>query len=173
MRHDDTAQFTVLWTAAQPTVMAFIRSVVGSAADAEDTLQEVAYAIASRFDEYDAARPFAAWAIGIAKYKLMEWRRSVSHDRVLFQSHTIEQIADGYAQVSAEAGGATRALDHCMSKLGAKPKRVLELRYVQQMKPSAIARELGTTSNTISVLLHRTRETLRDCVKRHLAMEAG
>ena len=74
-RTDQTTEMTLLWTAAQSSVMAFIRSVTPQLADAEDILQETARQIVERFDEYDRERPFAPWAIGIARYKVLEWRR--------------------------------------------------------------------------------------------------
>ena len=50
---DKATEITLLWTAAQPSVMAFIRSVTPQLADAEDILRETALQIVNHFDQYD------------------------------------------------------------------------------------------------------------------------
>ena len=87
---DRTTEITLLWTAAQPSVLAFIRSVTPQLSDAEDILQETAKQIVARFEEYDPTRPFAAWAIGVARYKVMEWRRKEGRRDLPLDDEAIE-----------------------------------------------------------------------------------
>ena len=53
-----------------------------------------------------------------------------------------------------------------MGKLSSKGRSLIELRYSQDLKPAEIARQIGTSPNTVSNALSRVREKLRDCVKR-------
>ena len=64
---DQRVEATRLWTIAQPTVSAFIGSLVREIRDRDDVLQDVAVAFMSSFASYDATRPFMAWVIGIAR----------------------------------------------------------------------------------------------------------
>ena len=89
---DKLTQITLLWTNAQPSVMAFIRSITPQLADAEDILQDTARQVANRFDEYDQSRPFAPWAMGIAKYKVLEWRRRQARGAILLEEDAIDAI---------------------------------------------------------------------------------
>ncbi|MFK7790385.1 MAG: sigma factor [Phycisphaeraceae bacterium] len=91
---DSRTRLTLLWTTAQPMVMAFISSMVPNHTDAEDVLQRTAYDIATNFEQYDPDRPFIAWAIGIAKYKVLDYRRDMSRSKVVFNDAALESIAD-------------------------------------------------------------------------------
>ena len=68
-------QFTRRWTEAQPIVAGYISAVVPDFQEAEDLLQDVAVILLRKFPEYDAQRPFVAWAIGIAKREVLVARR--------------------------------------------------------------------------------------------------
>ena len=164
-------RLTLLWTQAHPLVMAFVRSMVPDPVDAEDVLQQTAYDIATNFDEYDPERPFVAWAIGIAKYKVLSYRRDRGRDRSVLTGDAIEHIATAYADQSETLSDNARALQSCMEKLSDKAHALIEMRYAQNLKPAAIASRLGTTANTVSNALSRTRETLRDCIERTLRRE--
>lgn len=159
-------RLTMLWTQAQPLVMAFVRSMVPDPVDAEDVLQQTAYDIATHFDEYDADRPFVAWAIGIAKYKVLDYRRDKGRDRAVLTGDAIEELASAYADQSDKLIDNSRALHDCMQKLSDKARSLIDLRYAQNLKPAAIAQRIGSTANTISNALSRTRAVLRDCIER-------
>ncbi len=156
----------MLWTQSQPVVMAFIRSMVAHQDDAEDVLQQTAYDIATHFDDYDADRPFVAWAIGIAKYKILAYRRDSGRSREVFNNAALDQIATAYAEQSDQLSENARALDHCLQKLSDKARTLIELRYTQGLKPASIAEQIGTTPSTVSNALSRTRESLRTCIRR-------
>lgn len=164
--NDSRTRLTLLWTQAQPVVMAFIRSMVPNAADAEDVLQRTAYDIATSFDDYDPQRPFVAWAIGIAKYKVLEYRRDAGRQREVFNDAALEHLAVAYADRADAMSDHARALRDCLNKLSDKARLLIEMRYMQNLRPATIAERIGTTANTVSNALSRTREALRDCIER-------
>ena len=163
---DSRTRLTLLWTSAQPMVMAFIGSMVPNQADAEDVLQRTAYDIATNFEQYDADRPFVAWAIGIAKYKVLDYRRDASRSKIVFNDAALENIADAYSEQAEALGEQFRALRDCMEKLSDKARSLIELRYMQGLKPIAIAKQIGSNANTVSNALSRVRISLRDCINR-------
>lgn len=163
---DSRTRLTLLWTSAQPMVMAFIGSMVPNHADAEDVLQRTAYDIATNFDAYDLDRPFIAWAIGIAKYKVLDYRRDNNRSRVVFNDAALQQLATAYADDAEQLNEQARRLRQCMDKLSDKARSLVELRYMQDLKPIVIAKQIGTSANTVSNALSRVRESLRDCIKR-------
>lgn len=55
------------WTLAQPVVSAYVTAVVRDFRDRDDLLQAISVAVLEAFSSYDPARPFTAWAIGIAQ----------------------------------------------------------------------------------------------------------
>ena len=52
-------------------------------------------------------------------------------------------------------------------------RKLLEMRYVREMTPRKIAATTGMNSNAVSVMLHRVRRALRDCIERQLAARSS
>lgn len=162
-------EFTLLWTKAQPVVMAYIRSVTPQLADAEDILQETARQITTRFDEYDPQRPFGPWAMGVAKYKVLEWRRRQKKAAMLFDDDALEAIHFSYTDPKVDWGETGRAIDQCLKKASPAAEKLLVMRYLEDLKPADIARLTKSTANSVSVRLSRARDALRDCIERRLS----
>lgn len=166
---DRTTEITLNWTTAQSSVMAFIRSVTPQLADAEDILQETARQIVHRYDDFDRTRSFTAWAIGIARYKVMEWRRRQAKQELSLDEDAIEVIHHAYAAKAEDWPQVGRAIDHCIKKAPPAAEKLLILRYLENLKPAEIAKRLGSSSNSVSVRLSRARDALRECIRRQLA----
>ena len=138
--------------------MAFIRSVTPQLADAEDILQETARQIATRFDEYDPERPFGAWAMGIAKYKVMEWRRKQQRSALLLEEDAIDAIHFSYTDRVEEWQEVGHAIDRCIKKASPAAEKLLTLRYLENLKPAAIAKRTDSSPSSVSVRLSRARD---------------
>lgn len=59
-------------------------------------------------------------------------------------------------------------LQGCLSRLGAKARRAVDLRYRDGARRDAIARDLGATEEGIKKLLQRALAALADCMERKL-----
>jgi len=170
MSTSQARQLSVLWTKAHPIVAAFFRANVRDYHQADDLLQETAAAAAEKFTTYDPTRPFAAWALGIARNKLLEyWRRRAS-DPLVFDEATMQHIATLYADMEPELNVMQSALESCLAQVHGRPRRLLEMRYVRDLTPTMIANLTGSTANGVAVMLHRVRVALRACVERQLAL---
>src|SRR4051794_9045060 len=86
-------QATRLWTSAQPTVSAFVATLVRDFRDRDDVLQETAVAVIESFDHYDASRSFVGWALGIARNQALMHLRRRGRDVHCFDTETVEQLA--------------------------------------------------------------------------------
>jgi RNA polymerase sigma-70 factor (ECF subfamily) len=162
-------QATRMWTLAQPTVSAYVASVVRDTTERDDLLQEVAVSVIESFDRYDSDRPFVGWALGIAHNHVKQYFHRVKRDRRVFDLNTISAITDAFAKVSETQ---TQQLDHlrdCLGALDGRSKEMCDLRYRNDFKPAAIAEALGMTANSVAKALQRIRTQLRNCVARKSA----
>ncbi len=169
---DQIKEFTRLWTKAQPAVSAFVSSMVTEFNQAEDVLQQVSVALLDNFEEYDPERPFVAWAIGVAKLEILTHRRKYAKDRHVFDSDALELVADAFGEVQQELSGINEALSKCLKSVRGKARQAFDLRYTEDLKPEEIAEQMEMTTNAVSVLLHRSRNFLRRCIKQRV-MVAG
>jgi RNA polymerase sigma-70 factor (ECF subfamily) len=166
MQPHQAEQFAALWTAAQPTISAFIRTLIPQYQQADEVLQRVAVTLVRKFDQYDPTRPFGAWAVGVAKYEVLYYRRERATDRHLFGDGLIEQIASRYELFVEEVDPIRDALRRCIDELKGRSKRVIELRYRRGLRSNAIAEEMTLSSGAVRMLLCRVRESLRHCIER-------
>ncbi|MEO1527650.1 MAG: sigma-70 family RNA polymerase sigma factor [Planctomycetota bacterium] len=164
-------EFTQYWLDAEPSVSAYVFASISGFHDAEDVVQRIAQELARRFDEYDPNRPFVAWALWIAKSRVIDHYRVEGRRRVVFSDDLLAQLADTIAARAEGQGQRREALEACLDDLPPKSRRLLDLRYVDALSAEETARETGSTSGSVRVLLSRVRTVLASCIERRLTME--
>lgn len=161
-----------LWMQAEPAVNAYVFAAVQRFQDAEDVVQQVALAAARRFEEYDGSRPFVAWALWLAKSKIIDHYRVQGRQKVVFSETLLDQTAARLVERQAADHAGAAALERCIDKLPPKSRKLLDLRYVEDASMEAIARAIDSTAGSVRVMLFRIRDLLAECVKAALAEEA-
>ncbi|XAL99744.1 sigma-70 family RNA polymerase sigma factor [Phycisphaeraceae bacterium D3-23] len=169
-------QISRMWTRSQPAVAAYLASLVYDHHDAEDLLQRTAVAAVRKFEDFDEARSFTTWVVGIAHIEVMRYRREKSRDtRLIFSESAVEALAEVHKQLGDDTGSEMRAaLAQCMGRLRGRSKQVVELFYRDGKKLDTVAAQLSIARGTVGSILHRTRKLLRECVDYELGRkEAG
>lgn len=156
------------WTASLPSVAAYIRSFAHDFHDAQDILQDVSMAVVRKYAEYDQAKPFVAWAIGIARNELLAYRRRKSVYREFFDDESFEKIGEAFAAAEENMDPVLEALQQCMKQASGKSKGLLQLRYIQDLRYEDIAKSLKVSVGSVKVGMHRLRAALRNCVERRM-----
>lgn len=159
---------TLLWMQAQPVVEAYLNSLIRDRAIAEDVLQQVALTVTEKFEDYDSARSFTGWAMGIARNKALQFFAKAGSDRHRFSNELLNQLADTHERLSDRAQEQREALAFCIEKLPPKSLALIKRRYVQDLKPGKIADTLGLSANAVRLALHRIRTALRTCIEERL-----
>jgi RNA polymerase sigma-70 factor (ECF subfamily) len=161
-----TRQAARYWTLAQPAVSAFVAAVVHDFRDRDDVLQDIAVAVLESFPAYDPARPFNAWAIGVARNQVRLYLRRRRRDRLVFDEATIACLADAFGEIDSEQVRRLDVLRECLAMLANRARGLCQLRYEQDLKPAAIADRVGMTPNSVAKALQRIRDQLRECLDR-------
>lgn len=164
-------EFTHHWLEVEPSVSAYVFASISGFHDAEDVVQRIAQELARRFDEYDSSRPFAGWALWIAKSRVIDFYRAQDRKRVIFSDELLERLADTIAKQADGRSDRREALEACLDELPPKSRRLLDLRYGEELSAAEIAQKTGSTSGSVRVLLSRVRTVLASCIERRLAME--
>lgn len=161
-----------LWEQARPALFAYLTASVYDFHRAEDLLQEVAVAVAGQFHAYDAQRPFLAWAMGIARNRVLLYFRELARDRRHFSEAALVALEDAAVRMPRDHIGDQReALRHCLGRIVGRRRRVLEMRYGGNLSIADIAQQLSVTGNAVKIILHRVRAALQECIRRQLAQE--
>ena len=158
------SQLALLWGQAKPAVFAYVRSVVRNHHDAEDVIQATVSRIAEHFDEYDPSKPFVAWALGFARYIVMEYRNKSYRRPLLLGDEALESLSHAIVEESGRIDDRYEALEHCIDRLSERHQSILSQRYRKDKTRQQIAEQLEIKENTVSVTLRRIRQALADCV---------
>lgn len=165
-RSEEVAQ---KWTQCLPPIAAYVRSITHNFHDAQDILQEISIVVVRKYGEYDASRPFIAWVIGIARNEVLAHRRRMSLQASLFDDATLEHISQAFADSGDKLNVLAEALEACVKRVPEKSRRLLQLRYVDDLRYEQMAEALDASVTSIKVAMHRLRAGLRACIERHPA----
>lgn len=164
-------EFAQRWLEAEPSVSAYVFASVSGFHDAEDVVQRIAQELARRFDEYDPDRPFLGWALWIARSRVIDFYRAQDRSRILFSDELLKRLADTFSEQAESRNHRREALEACLDELPDKSRRLLDLRYVDELSAAETAEAVGSTDGSVRVLLSRIRSALAECIQRRVAME--
>jgi RNA polymerase sigma-70 factor, ECF subfamily len=166
-------RFTRLWLPAQPVVVSVLAARVGDRVAVEDLVQEVALAAFQQLEQYDEARSFTAWVLGIAQHKAIDWLRRNGPKRLIVRDEqalaTLMQVG---AELDRELSDRELALHGCLEVLQGRARDVVRHHYVDERPVAEIASAMNLSVANIKVMLYRVREALRACVEKRLSAES-
>jgi len=171
-RDDRQARFLACFIPSQRRLRAFIRSCVWDRARCDDTFQEVSLALWRQFDKYDPARPFPAWARGVAAKTILRGAREARQSSLVLSAPAVAALEAAFATFDDSVPG-EEALRHCLQRLPDKSRALLRLRYQESLKLSAIASQTSSNVSAVHKALTRLRDVLQKCVRRRQRAEMG
>lgn len=150
-------------------IKGFVISILPNPSEAEDIVQEVFLVITAKANAYEQGTNFKAWALTIARFKVLEHLRRERRSQNRFSDVLIERLAEEVEDVDLDFEAARKkALKKCLRRLSPKARTMIELQYEERLKPGVIADKIGWRANAVYVALSRARSMLRKCVERQL-----
>lgn len=166
-------RFMQLWTTAQPAVAGYIRAVMRDGDASKDVLQETALVLFRRFAEYDGQRPFLGWALGVARFQVLGFRRDAARSFLTFDTDLFERFTEQWAAAAPVSDRRSGALQECLKALAGRARDVVHWRYFEDLSAEEIARRSASNGASVRVMLQRIRAQLRECVVRRMQTEGG
>lgn len=164
-------EFVLLLTRAQPTIYACIFALLPDRVAAQDLLQDTNLTLWHKGEDFEQGSNFNAWATRIARYHVLNYRRKLSRERVVFDDSLFEELYSRQSERVDEQALYSEAMRGCLQKLPAAHQQLLEQRYSQEGSVTALAKRHGKSVGAISQLLYRLRQSLMDCV--HQSVQEG
>ena len=151
---------------AQFDLYAFISILMRGAGEASDVLQETNLVILKHEANFDLARPFLPWARGVARKCVLKFYSARSHDKLLvFDETMINSLAEQVPCATDDQPTEDLArLRKCMGRLLPKQREMVTARYMRDEAVKDIAARENRSEGSVSVLLHRVRQILAECV---------
>jgi RNA polymerase sigma-70 factor (ECF subfamily) len=167
--------FDAIVRETQLKVRAYIAGMGVFPQDVDDIAQDVYMEFYRNMEKTPADVPIEAWLKGIARnlcrnHFRRSARRDRLHDQAIAEILARTQSASDRLLDESDLGA---ALERCFQKLGEESRRMLVMRYADEMSSSAIAQAMGSTAEAVRSALYRVRGALKDCVAGSLAAESS
>lgn len=152
----------------EPDLRRFLRSLLPTAVDTDEVLQQTAIVIWRKFDQYDPETSFMKWACVIARFEALAYRRKMARDRLVFREEVMELMADEGARELETRNAEHEALESCLTALPEKQRKFVTLAYTPGVKVKELAKEAGSTAAAFYMRLKRIRHQLMKCIESKL-----
>ncbi|MDX1946161.1 MAG: sigma-70 family RNA polymerase sigma factor [Pirellulaceae bacterium] len=167
--------FDTIVRETQPHIRAYIAGMGVPRHDVDDVAQDVYVELYRFFDRIPPDVPPKQWLKGIARNLCLNYFRRTSRRSRLQREALVEIFlrAEQEGPPAMAEGPVRRALDGCYEKLPAESRRLLALRYEQELPSQTIAQRLNSSAEAIRVALFRIRASLKNCITKNMAGETG
>ncbi|MBI1371513.1 MAG: sigma-70 family RNA polymerase sigma factor [Phycisphaera sp.] len=148
-------------------VVGYIRGIVGDAHLAEDVFQNLTILAMHKHAEIADEDHLPLWIRRSARFEALNLLRKRGRSPLMIDSAVVERLDDHWAAYDHRTGGEMMdALHTCMDTLTPNARRMVELRYLQNLTSAQVAKELQRKAATVYQALMRIRQTLAECVRR-------
>jgi len=152
-------------------IFSYILKLVPNFTDAEEIMQETYVIMWRKFAQFTPGTDFVAWAIQIAHYRILEYRRARYKSPLVYDNEVFEKMLSLAKRTGTHEDRRVRALKRCLTKLRERQRTLIRLRYYEGLKPKEIANRLGMSIHAVYKSLSRTHGQLLLCVKRTVVSE--
>jgi RNA polymerase sigma-70 factor (ECF subfamily) len=153
----------------QRRLYGYVMSIIPNPTVADDIVQETASVLWLKFDKYEKGTDFAAWALAIARFQILNYMKKQKTYKKYFSQKTIETIENVISKTSKQEDGRIDALRSCIKKLKDDQRKLLYLRYEFGATLKSLSKRLSININTIYSRLSRIHINLLHCVMRKMA----
>lgn len=165
----DGEAFAELVAAYTPRLRYYVRKLLGPAADADDLLQDVWFAVFRAVPRLADPAAFPAWVYRIARDRaLRELRGRTRIPDPLPDANEIGEPDDDAEEFTADDAAAVHA---ALDTLAPDHREVLVLRFLEEMSYEAIAGVVGGPVGTVRSRLHYAKRALRRALERTVTRE--
>lgn len=158
--------FLTRYRAVEGDLRAFVSMALVDWNQVEDVMQEVALVLWRKYPDYDPARPFGAWARGIARIALLQLHRRQRYRQSLLAPAVIEALAEPTSTRADEETGDADRLSHCLGLLTPAKRELVRQRFEQGLAIETLAADSGRSEAAVIKSLQRIRLALTDCMAR-------
>ena len=149
-------------------LLGFLFKRLADREQAREVLQRTNLVLCRKADNYEAGTNFKAWAMTVANYEVMSYRKRQVRERLVFTDEVDAMLgpdSDGRSSAQSERGA---HLNHCLQGMSSKNRELLEWRYQGDRTMENIAEEIGSTIGAVKVKLHRLRRQLLGCIQNRM-----
>lgn len=153
-------------------LFAYLVSLLGSSAAAEEVFQEVCVVLWREHETFQLGTDFVKWVSVIAHHQVQRYRRQRRRTGPQLSDAVVDLISQDAVERVDLLESRRDALRGCLKKLSETDRHLVEQCYGDSRQSfKTAAEQLGRPTNTVYKALNRIRRSLYQCIERTLAVE--
>lgn len=164
MKQNDAERLLKHFVEEDSVLRAYVYAATRNYSDSDDVLQDIWRTLMVKLDQYDDSRPFRAWALGVARMQIRKWRQDKGRNRETAASDIMDLLATTAEEHSDEIDIRLSFLGECLQRLTDSCRKMLEMKYLHNIKVADIAEKVGRNIGAVEMTLVRSRRVLRECM---------
>lgn len=161
-------EFVLLLTEAQQRLYGFILKRLVDHHQSNEVLQLTNIVLCRKANDFEKGTNFMAWALTVANFQILSFRKEISRDRLIFSDETFDQIVEEDGKRFDDTSSRLFHLKECLKKIDKENIKLLKMKYEQCLPFKEIASASNSTSNAIRIQVHRIRKRLMNCVEKRM-----
>ena len=153
-------------------LFAYLVSLLGNSAHAEEVYQEVCVVLWREYERFELGTNFVKWVSVIAHHQVQRFRRQQRRVGPQLSDAAIELVSRDAVERADLLDSRRDALRSCLQKLPERDRQLVSECYSNSRTTfKSVAEHLGKPTNTVYKALNRIRRTLYQCIERTLSLE--
>ncbi|MEM9079911.1 MAG: sigma-70 family RNA polymerase sigma factor [Verrucomicrobiota bacterium] len=157
--------FSQLLMANRHRIYGFAYTLIHNHEQTEDLMQEVSTILWRKFDQFEEGTDFAAWAMSVARFCALNWRRKQARLPFNLDDDELMKLADDAAAIGCELEDRRDDLEFCLAKLPQKCRQAIWYRYQEDLPVKEIAGRQSMSVRSVYLLLEKAHGLLLDCMR--------
>ncbi len=154
-------------------LMGYILSIVRDHHQAEDVFQNVSLLVLKKSDLVEDAAAFPGWLRKAARFEALNAIRKEGRGPEPLDEVVLDSLEAHWKAQDAATPVSVGVLRDCVQKLTPRARRLVELRYGENVSGLKLAEKFSQPLNTVYVALSRIHRALGECVRRRLVGEGA
>ena len=156
-------KFILELTQSQQRLFGFLFKRLADREQAREVLQRTNLVLCRKAGNYEPGTNFKAWAMAVANYEVMAYRKTQVRERLVFTDEVDVMLGPDDDGRSSAQSARVAHLSHCLQGMSSKNRELLDWRYQGERTMEKIAEDIGSTIGAVKVKLHRLRRCLQYC----------
>ncbi|HEX5471825.1 MAG TPA: sigma-70 family RNA polymerase sigma factor [Lacipirellulaceae bacterium] len=170
--HERRDAFARLFAQHDRWLFAYLVSLLGNAAHAEEVFQEVCVVLWREYETFQLGTDFVKWVSVIAHNQVHRFRRQQRRVGPQLSEAAVDLLAQDAVERAGLLEWRRDALRQCLQKLPQKDRQLVQTCYSDsRISFKRVAEALGRPANTVYKALNRIRKALYECIERTLDVE--
>ena len=164
-------EFVEMLTEAQQKIHGFILKRLVDHHQTNEVLQLTNIVLCRKANDFQIGTNFMAWALTVANFQILSFRKNQSRERLIFSDRTFDQIIEEDGKRPDDTSFRLSHLNECLKKIDKENFKLLKARYERRLSFKEIANVSHKTSNAIRIQMHRIRNQLMICIEKRMNEE--